>query len=104
MKITKTINENYELILQITLDKYPERMFIEFDNATEKNNMTCIEQGKMNVCSCDNCEVVLDNDNMKCNPDNGTGFKVCVYDIHKIPPKNYLSKDGRWLVSGEILR
>ena len=28
----------------------------------------------------------------RCNPDNGTGFKTCVYDIHKIPPKNYLSK------------
>ena len=29
----------------------------------------------------------------RCKPDNGSGFRKCVYDIHTVPPKNYLAKD-----------
>ena len=28
----------------------------------------------------------------KCKPDNGGGFKKCVYDMYRTPPKNYLSE------------
>ena len=28
----------------------------------------------------------------KCVPENGGGFKKCVYDIYKTPPKDYLSE------------